>query len=54
MPRREPTIRKPELVVACSDCGSVPGAWCYGKAGQRMKGVHKVRAELYQDGKATR
>ncbi|MEV7492226.1 hypothetical protein AB0O08_15905 [Streptomyces anulatus] len=49
MPRREPAIHKPELVVACSDCGSVPGAWCYGKAEQRMKGVHPERAELYQE-----
>ncbi|WP_330449697.1 hypothetical protein [Streptomyces anulatus] len=49
MPHREPTTHKPELVVACSDCGSVPGAWCYGKAGQRMKGVHPERAELYQE-----
>ncbi|MGW6455005.1 zinc finger domain-containing protein [Streptomyces sp. NPDC055078] len=47
MARREPTIHKPELAVACPACGSVPGAWCYGKRGQRMKGVHPERAELY-------
>ncbi|MEV0917873.1 hypothetical protein AB0I93_26895 [Streptomyces sp. NPDC049967] len=49
MPRRESTVYKPELMVACSRCGSVAGAWCYGKAGQRMKGVHEERAELYRE-----
>ncbi|MEU8623262.1 hypothetical protein [Streptomyces sp. NPDC048669] len=48
MPHREPTIHKKELVVGCTRCGSVPGAWCYGKNGQRMKGVHEERAELYR------
>ncbi|MFF2226264.1 hypothetical protein ACFVV7_23450 [Streptomyces globisporus] len=51
MPRREPTVTRPELMVACPECRSVQGAACYGKAGQRMKGVHKERAELYADRK---
>lgn len=49
MPRREPTVRRPELMVACSRCGSVRGAACYGKRGQRMTGVHRERAELYRE-----
>ncbi|MDX5526159.1 hypothetical protein PV677_36430 [Streptomyces sp. DE06-01C] len=49
MPRREPTIHRKEYVVPCTGCGSVRGAACYGKAGQRMKGVHTDRAELYQE-----
>lgn len=52
MPRREPTIHKPELMVACPECGSVRGAACYGKSG-RMKGVHKERAELYREQQPT-
>ncbi|WP_179891735.1 hypothetical protein [Streptomyces sp. sk226] len=48
MPRREPTVHRPELMVACPECGSARGAACYGKANQRMKGVHKERAELYR------
>ncbi|WP_455907248.1 zinc finger domain-containing protein [Streptomyces microflavus] len=52
MARREPTIHRKEYVVECTGCGSVIGAACYGKGGQRMKGVHKERAELYQEWKA--
>lgn len=50
--RREPTIHRKEYVVPCTGCGSARGAACYGKANQRMKGVHKERAELYQEWQA--
>ncbi|MFI5769611.1 hypothetical protein ACIA74_13830 [Streptomyces sp. NPDC051658] len=53
MTYREPTIHHPALMVACSECGSVRGAACYGKAGQRMTGVHKERAEFYQEQKTS-
>ncbi|MGW1814229.1 zinc finger domain-containing protein [Streptomyces sp. NPDC002125] len=53
MPRREPTIHRPELMVTCPECGSAPGAACYGTTGRRMKGVHPERAELYRDSKTT-
>ncbi|MEW2127082.1 hypothetical protein AB0891_25520 [Streptomyces sp. NPDC007259] len=49
MPRREPTVRRPELMVACPRCGSARGAACYGKTGRPMKGVHPERAELYRE-----
>lgn len=53
MTHREPTIHHPALMVACPECGSVPGAACYGKTGRRMKGVHKDRNELHQEQKTT-
>ncbi|MGW2594807.1 hypothetical protein ACWCXC_31705 [Streptomyces sp. NPDC001515] len=49
MTHREPTVHRPEYMVACSRCGSVRGAACYGKAGQRMTGVHRECAELYRE-----
>ncbi|MBV7671399.1 hypothetical protein STHAL_18275 [Streptomyces halstedii] len=49
MTRREPTVHKKELMVACPECGSVRGAACYTDRGHRMKGVHQVRAELYRE-----
>ncbi|WP_181012432.1 MULTISPECIES: hypothetical protein [unclassified Streptomyces] len=49
MTRREPTVHKKELMVACPECGSVRGAACYTDRGHRMKGVHQGRAELYRE-----
>lgn len=49
MPRREPTAHRPELMVACPECGSARGAACYTDRGHRMTGVHQDRAELYRE-----
>ncbi|WP_158101289.1 zinc finger domain-containing protein [Streptomyces griseus] len=54
MPRREPTVHRPEYMVACPECHSVRGAACYGKSNRRMTGVHKERAELYREREGAR
>ncbi|WP_326768823.1 hypothetical protein OG978_33645 [Streptomyces sp. NBC_01591] len=53
MPRREPTIHNPALVVTCPRCGSVPGALCYDTRGSRLPEgrVHRDRAAAHRDRK---